>query len=354
MTLGLLARILGAILLGVIGYQTGVWLSRDLEQFRLALRAGGAVLGVVIGLVFTPFLTVTPFNIVRRRLASMAVGDLVVAGVGLVIGLVLSALLTIPLRALPGALGNFAPLVAAVGITYVAITILLMRHRELTEYVTERKFLSGAPRKGDVARHESYLLDTSAIIDGRIADVASTGFLSGTMLVPQFILRELQSIADSSDSLRRARGRRGLDVLARLQTDNHVRVEVMDISANGVADADSKLVVIAKENGYSIITNDFNLNKVAALQGVKILNLNELAQAVRPVLLPGEEISVRIVQEGKEFNQGVGYLDDGTMVVVENGRHSINSDVAVTVTRVLQTVAGRMIFAQLASENHTH
>lgn len=353
----LVARLLGALLLGVTGFQLGSWLAtaiRSLERFELALALSGAAVGGLLGLMFTPQLTVIPFTVARRKLASMTVGDLVAVGVGLLLGLIVAALMTFPLRALPGLLGNFTPILAAVALCYTSITIMLMRHRELTEYVAQRKFLSGAPRKAEPPPVQKYLLDTSAIIDGRIADVAATDFLAGTLAVPQFVLRELQLIADSADALRRNRGRRGLDMLARLQDESHMPVEILDVASEGQLDVDSKLVVLAREKHYPIITNDYNLNKVAALQGVKILNINELAQSVRPMLLPGEDVSVRIIQEGKEFNQGVGYLDDGTMVVVENGRRSINSEVDVTVTRVLQTLAGRMVFAQISAEHQRH
>lgn len=346
----LIARLIGAGLLGGAGYQLGSWLGRAVGSGRLVLvlALAGALLGGGLGLIFAPAVTIAPFNNTRRRLASMAVGDLVAVGVGVLLGLVLSALLTFPLRALPGLLGSVAPVIAAVAACYISVTVLLARHRELADYVTQRKFLSGALRKP--VETPRYLLDTSAIIDGRIADVSATGFLRGELLVPHFVLRELQAIADSADVLRRNRGRRGLDMLARLQAENFVPVEVIEVSANGYPDVDSKLVAVARELSHPIITNDYNLNKVATLQGVKILNVNELARSVKPVLLPGEDARVRIIQEGRELNQGVGYLEDGTMIVVENGRSRLNHEVDVTVTRILQTTAGRMIFAQIAAE----
>jgi len=189
------------------------------------------------------------------------------------------------------------------------------------------------------------LLDTSAIIDGRIADISETGFVSASLIVPRFVLNELQHIADSPDAMRRNRGRRGLDMLNRLQKDTTVPIEIIDADVEGVAEVDSKLVKMARTLHCPIITNDFNLNRVAELQGVKVLNINELANAVKPVLLPGEDIEIKIMQDGKELGQGVGYLDDGTMIVVEGGRQYMNTTIEVTVTRVLQTVAGRMIFA---------
>jgi uncharacterized protein YacL len=353
-----IARLVGALLLGGGGYQLGSWLAHAVgaERFVLVAALVGALAGASLGLLFTPELTLVPLNRTRRKLASMAVGDLVAVGVGVLLGLVVSALLTFPLRALPGFLGNVTPVLAAIAACTISVTVLLSRHRELAEYVSERKFLGGTRRKAGPGGGDGcakYLLDTSAIIDGRIADVSATGFLQGDLLVPRFVLRELQAIADSPDALRRNRGRRGLDMLTRLRTEHHMPLEVLDLPANGNGmDVDSQLVAAAREYSYPIITNDYNLNKVAVLQGVKILNVNELAQSVKPVLLPGENMRVRIIQEGKEFNQGVGYLDDGTMVVVENGRSRINTDVDVTVTRVLQTAAGRMIFAQLSSNQH--
>ncbi|MBA2362070.1 MAG: PIN domain nuclease [Chloroflexia bacterium] len=346
----LIARLIGAGLLGGAGYQLGSWLGSAVGsgQLVLVLALTVAVLGGGIGMIFAPAVTIAPFNHTRRRLAAMAVGDLVAVGVGVLLGLILSALLTFPLGALPGLPGSVAPVIAAVAACYISVTVLLARHRELADYVTQRKFLSGAPRKP--VESPRYLLDTSAIIDGRIADVSATGFLCGDLLVPHFVLRELQAIADSSDPLRRNRGRRGLDMLARLQAESSMPVEVLEISANGYPDVDSKLVAAARELSYPIITNDYNLNKVATLQGVKILNVNELARSVKPVLLPGEEARVRIIQEGRELNQGGGYLEDGTMIVVENGRSRLNQEVEVTVTRILQTTAGRMIFAQIATE----
>jgi len=194
------------------------------------------------------------------------------------------------------------------------------------------------------------LLDTSVIIDGRVADLCETGFLEGTFLVPHFILDELQHIADSSDSLKRARGRRGLDILNRIQKLPGVDVRIVDEDFPHVREVDAKLVVMAKKMEAKIITNDLNLNKVAELQGVRVLNINELCNALRPVVLPGETIRVFVLKEGKEAGQGVAYLDDGTMIVVDNARRYIGKNVDVVVTSVLQTTAGRMIFTRLKEE----
>ncbi|MFN2134398.1 MAG: PIN/TRAM domain-containing protein, partial [Candidatus Promineifilaceae bacterium] len=208
--------------------------------------------------------------------------------------------------------------------------------------------LRGAKEVAAPAKQEDViLLDTSVVIDGRISDVCKSGFIRSTLLVPNFILLELQHIADSSDSLRRNRGRRGLEVLSILQNDTPIPLHFTDMDATDVRDADSKLVALARDLHCPIMTNDYNLNRVAELQGVTVLNINDLANAVKALYLPGEELEVKIIQEGKEYGQGVGYLDDGTMVVVEDGRSYINRSENVTVTKVLQTTAGRMIFARI-------
>jgi uncharacterized protein YacL len=208
------------------------------------------------------------------------------------------------------------------------------------------KLLQGQPTTENLK-----ILDTSVIIDGRIADICETGFVEGTFIIPQFILRELQHIADSHDPLRRARGRRGLDILHRIQKMSHIEVKIVEEDFPNIREVDSKLIALAKALNAKVITNDFNLNKVAEVQGVPVLNINELANALRPVVLPGEKMKVFIIKEGKEYNQGVAYLDDGTMVVVENGRRYIGKNVETVVTSVLQSTAGRMIFTRVIEES---
>jgi uncharacterized protein YacL len=190
------------------------------------------------------------------------------------------------------------------------------------------------------------VVDTSAIIDGRIAEIVESGFIFGTLVVPRFVLDELQHIADSSDTLRRNRGRRGLEILNRMQKEPGTPVEIVEDNVPNESEVDAKLIALARARSGVVLTNDFNLNRVAELQGVRVMNINSLANAVKPAVLPGEELRVRVIQEGKEAGQGVGFLDDGTMIVVEGGARHIDKDLDVAVTRVLQTVAGRMIFAQ--------
>jgi uncharacterized protein YacL len=228
--------------------------------------------------------------------------------------------------------------------SYLGVSIMVMRRQDIFNVIGSRR-LVGRNGGGGIDGNQ-VLLDTSVIIDGRIADVSRTGFIQGTMLVPRFVLNELQHIADSSNALRRNRGRRGLEMLNKLQKDSTVPILVTDMDIDGVREVDDKLVLLAKQIHCAIVTNDYNLNRVAELQGVTVLNINELANAVRAIYLPGESMEVKIIQEGKELGQGVGYLDDGTMVVIEEGRRHIGRMISAVVTKVLQTAAGRMIFAR--------
>jgi uncharacterized protein YacL len=320
-----------------------------------------ALLAAIIALLITPYISVIPYHWLRDQIRGAAASDLVAAVIGLFVGLIISVLLGIPLAYLPDNLGRILPFVGAVLFGYLGVTVAVLRKNDLAHFF-QTSIFSRRNRERDRDREEErdkdrhkersvpppvtqILLDTSAIIDGRIADISQTGFVSASLIVPRFVLNELQHIADSPDAMRRNRGRRGLDMLNRLQKDTSVPVEIIDADVEGVAEVDSKLVKMARTLHCPIITNDFNLNRVAELQGVKVLNINELANAVKPVLLPGEDIEIKIMQDGKELGQGVGYLDDGTMIVVEGGRQYMNTTIEVTVTRVLQTVAGRMIFA---------
>ena len=323
-----------------------------------------AAIAVILGIVafiITPYITVVPYIWVRDKIRGAAASDLVAAAIGLTIGLIISALLAIPLNSLPAPLGRVLPFVMALLFGYLGVTIAVLRKNDIAHLFQgawtrrrDREEERERPAKERERERElviatshaqQILLDTSTIIDGRIADISQTGFITGTLVVPRFVLIELQRIADSADTMRRNRGRRGLEILNRLQKDATVPIEIVDADAEGIADVDGKLVKLARDWHCPIITNDFNLNRVAELQGVKVLNINELANAIKPVLLPGEDIHIKIMQDGKELGQGVGYLDDGTMIVVENGRQYMNMTIEVSVTRVLQTVAGRMIFA---------
>ena len=341
----LVSRIAGGVVLSVLGWYAGQSLTASATSTQQLLTSVAlTIVGLGLGLVVTPHLTVRPFVWFKERVVRVPTQDVVAATLGLLIGLIVSALLAIPLSMLPSPFGNLMPFIACVFFGYLGMWTMVMRKNDIFSFVRTHLFREREERRGQ-ASGSPVLIDTSAIIDGRIADISQTGFVSGTLVIPRFVLDELQHIADSPDTLRRNRGRRGLDVLSRLQKESVVPIEVRDIEPNGAGDVDGKLIKLAKQLSCPIITNDFNLNRVAALQGIKVLNINELANAVKSVVLPGEEMAVRIIQEGKELGQGVGYLDDGTMVVVENGRRHLNSEIEIIVTRVLQTATGRMIFS---------
>lgn len=295
----------------------------------------GAVAGVSLGLLAI---------LIEMVLKGVLIGSIIGGFIGLSIGALSATLILVPLKAVISE--HFGIVSFAVGslLGYAGLLVGIKKGERLT--------IAGIFRlvKGQAEEGNQKLLDTSVIIDGRIADICETGFLEGTFIVPQFILQELQYIADSPDSLKRARGRRGLDILHRVQKMTGITVKIVEEDFPKIKEVDAKLVALAKALNAKVITNDFNLNKVAELQGVSVLNINELANAIKPVVMPGEAIKVFIIKEGKEHNQGVAYLDDGTMVVVDNGRKLIGKNADVTVTSVLQTTAGRMIFTKLKED----
>jgi uncharacterized protein YacL len=277
---------------------------------------------------------------------SITATQIVADFIGLSGGLLLAVFLAFPLARLPEPFGQVLPFLVAVAFGSFGLGIMNMRYRELFKILNIR--LPGLDdEEAEPGQPKAkLLLDTSVIIDGRIADVAATGFIRGDLVVPHFVLSELQYVADSPDGMRRARGRRGLEVLKRLQIESLAPVHIVNEDIPESTQVDEKLILLAKKTACPIMTNDYNLNKVASLQGVHVLNINELANAVKTVLLPGENLQVRVIQGGKERGQGVGYLEDGTMVVVEDGENHLNKTIPVTVTKILQTAAGRMIFAK--------
>ncbi|EXX89587.1 twitching motility protein PilT [Paenibacillus darwinianus] len=279
--------------------------------------------------------------------ASHPTGDLAAGSFGLMAGLAVSALLSPAVAGLSGA-GVMVPAALTLFFGYMGLRIGLGKKEELAaaaeSFWTVRKPQPAEETGRGFEEHK--ILDTSVIIDGRIADICKTGFIEGTLVIPEFVLEELQHIADSSDLLKRNRGRRGLDILNKIQKELDVKVLIYEGDFEEIGEVDSKLVKLAKALRGKVVTNDFNLNKVCELQGVSVLNINDLANAVKPVVLPGEEIVVQVIKDGKEHGQGVAYLDDGTMIVVEGGRDFIGTTMEVLVTSVLQTSAGRMIFAK--------
>ncbi len=295
-----------------------------------------------------------PQPIWRGQQAAAALLDeqVVHIALGLLAGLLASALAAVPLGMLPDPVGQITPLLATLALCYWGVVVLGRRYGVLEAFWHRLHPIQATPETpvAEVQYREvepRILLDTSVIIDGRITDVAKTGFIKARVLVPHFVLTELQHIADSPDPIRRKRGRRGLDILNILRTECPVPVEIIDRDVSEAREVDAKLVALAREMNCPIMTNDYNLNRVAGLQGVHVLNINDLANAVKAAYLPGEDLVVKVIQEGREAGQGVGYLDDGTMVVVEDGRDRLGQNLDVVVTKVLQTSAGRMIFARI-------
>jgi uncharacterized protein YacL len=341
-------RLVGMVVLAIGGVYLGIVLSAAAGTTAELWAVIFALVGALLGLVGTPFATTRPARAIREQIMQMPPPALVAGMTGLIVGLIVAGLLSFPLSLLPRPFSQILPMVAAVVFSWLGISVFVMRQRDIFSLFRGR--LGGrmaAEGAGTANEGRSVLLDTSVIIDGRVADISRTGFIAGTILVPKFVLNELQHIADSADALRRNRGRRGLEVLNRLRNEATVPVRFTDQDVPGVRDVDDKLVILAKQLNCAIVTNDYNLNHVAQLQGVQVLNINELANAVKAVYLHGEALTLKIIQEGREPGQGVGYLDDGTMVVVDEGRYHLHGEVSVVVTKVLQTTAGRMIFARL-------
>lgn len=338
LALGLIVGVTAGNILNLVGDSDG---TRS-AIFAVALAIGG------IGYLIGPHLSWAVFRRARQAITETSTVDIVAIAVGLVFGAVVSAALAFPTSFLPDPIGTFVPLIIAIACCGFSIAVVLVRKRDLIEpwfRVKSPKPAPVAPTKKIDAAPAGLLLDTNVIIDGRITSVVESGFIDSTLNVPRFVLDELQRIADSDDPMRRTRGRRGLETLNQLRAEQPAKVMVIDELVPEEREVDAKLVKLAKRRGERILTNDFNLNRVAQLQDVRVLNLNELTNALRPIVLPGEEISLKVVQEGREAGQGVGFLDDGTMVVVDGGRGLVGQQIPVTITRLLQTGAGRMVFA---------
>jgi uncharacterized protein YacL len=346
-------RLVFAAIFGTTGFLLGreaylhlISLHVASQFWQLAFLVVAPVVGAVIGVLIVPAAQVffeTELHAVERAIDRLAPGELVGGAIGLVTGLVIAFLVK-------SILFEFVAFAGPTG-GYIAIALYLVLSifaAFLGARVGAKQRVSlgriATPSAATAGGGEPKVLDTSVIIDGRVLDIVRSGFLEGPLLLPRFVLRELQLIADSADPLKRTRGRRGLELLSTLQET--VPIEIVERDPEEIGQVDAKLVRLAQERGAKLVTNDFNLNRVAHVEGVAVLNINELANAVKPVLLPGEELRVAVIREGRESHQGVGYLDDGTMIVIENGRRLIGETVDVAVTSALQTNAGRMIFAR--------
>ncbi len=329
MTFGFI-RALFALLSVVLGFQLGS--SVDAASYW---GLGGAAIGGAMAALII---------LLEAGVGKVSLRGLSAAVFGLVLALIISKFLTGAIDMIPDidpAIAGSIKLVLVLILGYLGMVISMRGRDEFNIIIPYVKF----ERKDQ--NDDILILDTSVIIDGRILDICTTKFLTGHLVIPAFVLKELQQVADSQDELKRNRGRRGLDILNKIKKTPNIRVRIHEEDFSEPLSVDEKLIKLAKVLGGKVLTNDFNLNKVAELHGVTILNVNELAQALRPVMLPGEKMSVRLVKEGKEHEQGIGYLDDGTMVVVDHARRFVGQSVSVEVTSVIQTAAGRMIFAKL-------
>jgi len=328
-------RIFFILLSVIVGFQIG--------SFVQAGDADFSIVGALIGFMAATFIIM--FEFIMRK---VSVRGLSSAVFGLIFGLIMAKLVSDTLSLIP--IDEIVLYSLRVVLTlifcYLGMIVAIRGRDEFNIIVPYVKF------SRQDQKEEFVILDTSVIIDGRIADICNTRFLEGKFIVPRFVLKELQQIADSSDSLKRARGRRGLDILGKLQKNPNIDIKIHNEDFPQIKEVDAKIVNLAKVLIAKVFTNDYNLNKIAEIQGVRVLNVNELANALRPVVLPGEVLDIRLIKEGKEYSQGVGYLEDGTMVVVDNGRRLIGQNVRVLVGSVLQTAAGRMIFGKLPGDTN--
>ena len=342
-------------LFGMLGGYGAVTLFKSLDiayipnsgWINLAIYLGTSILFGIIFFYLSSWIIKkvrTLVQIIENELQKYSAYDIGISSVGFIVGLVMAYLISQPFSNIPY-IGTIVPFALYIILGYLGITIPHRKRDDISSTLGNmRKDSRDRPKVQ--SRSCPKILDTSVIIDGRIADICKTGFIEGPLIIPEFVLQELQHIADSADSLKRNRGRRGLDILNKIQKELDIEVIINDKKFDDVKEVDSKLLKLTQYLKGKIITNDYNLNKVAEVQGIAVLNINDLANAVKPVVLPGEEMVVQVVRDGKESNQGLAYLDDGTMIVVESGRKFIGETIEVVVTSVLQTSAGRMIFAK--------
>ncbi|NWF68439.1 MAG: PIN domain nuclease [Chloroflexi bacterium] len=343
MSMDLLSRLIGMVVFALIGGRLGVETALALGASELVFSFFFSLVGMLFGLIVTPIFTVRPIRRSVQVIKEMPIEMLLMGVVGLLIGLIVALLMAFPLSLLFDPLGTLLPLSVSLLFGYFTALIFSLRAREIWTAVSD--LIGSRKRPLGMQSNRQLLLDTSVLIDGRIVEIAKTGFLGGTLIVPRFVLNELHQVADSSDPLRRNRGRRGLAKLTELQRNNLAPVKIIEDEVEEINEVDAKLVALGMQMDAPILTNDFNLNRVAEAQGVMVLNINLLANAVRSVYIPGETFPIHIIQEGREYGQGVGYLEDGTMVVVENGKAYMDRTIRVTVTKLINKETGRMIFA---------
>lgn len=350
MSLEFAFRMVGMVVFAVLGARLGVETAASfgLPEDAIATSVIFGLVGVLVGLILTPWFTTRPVRFVGRVVNEMPIDVMFTALLGLLMGLLIGLLLAYPLSLVTGPLGTLLPSAVSIAGAYLGMTIFKVRSREIWEFFGERLGMSPNRGRMQMDANRELLLDTSVLIDGRIVDIARTGFIGGELIVPRFVLAELHQVADSSDPLRRNRGRRGLAKLNELQRDTDIPLKIIEDDFEGIGEVDNKLVMLAIQRDALLVTNDYNLNRVAEAQNVGVLNVNLLANAVRTVYIPGETFSIHVIQEGRDPDQGVGYLEDGTMVVIANGKRYMDRTINVTVTRLINQATGRMIFAEPA------
>ena len=299
-----------------------------------------SIFGFLTGLILTPWISIWPARALRRNIYEMPIDKLIVTLSGGFIGLLLGMMASYPLSILEYPWGMLLPAATTLLFVYLGMTIFNARAREIILLVVSRF------GRSETITRRNIIIDTSVLIDGRLADIAETGFIGGTMIISRFVLNELHHIADSSDAMRRERGRRGLDTLNQLQQSDVSTVQIIDTDFDELNEVDQKLIALSKAMNGLLMTIDYNLSQVASVENVPVLNINQLANAVRSVYVPGEAFDLKIIQQGKDYHQGVGYLEDGTMVVVENARQYIDQEIRVTVTKLINRDTGRLIFAR--------
>lgn len=340
------SRILGMVIFALVGARIGVDTADVLALPELATSFIFSLVGILFGLIMTPWITVRPLRALSRAVSEVPMEVLFTGVIGLLIGLIAAQLLAYPLSLLGSPWGVILPSVASLLFGYLGLTMLTFRSREAWGFLNDWLGIGRNQAFIGVGAERQLLLDTSVLIDGRVVDIAKTGFLGGTLIVPRFVITELHQVADSADPQRRNRGRRGVEKLKELQSAPSVPFKIIEEDIEEFNEVDDKLIALAQKMNAAILTIDYPMNRVAGAQGVNVLNINQLANAVRSAYIPGETFPIHVIQEGREANQGVGYLEDGTMVIVENGRAYMDRTTYVTVTKLINKDTGRIIFAQ--------
>jgi uncharacterized protein YacL len=340
------SRLIGMVVFTILGARLGIVTAEVLNLSELVVSFVFGLTGILSGLILTPWLTVRPVRRISRAINEQPIEVLFTTLVGLISGLLLALLLAYPLSLTPEPIGDWGALLLALLLSYVTTSLFRNRAREIWGFMHDWLGIGSKTMTLVSSSGRQYLLDTSILIDGRIVDIARTGFIDGTLVVPRFVINELHRVADSSDPQRRNRGRRGLAKLNDLQRDPAIRFRIIDDDIEEVREVDDKLIALGARLSCPLLTIDFPLNQIAKAQGVEVLNINMLANAVRSAYIPGEVFPLRILQEGREVDQGVGYLDDGTMVIVERGKEHLDRTIYVEVTKLINKEAGRIIFAR--------